>query len=53
MVRAKAFESLQPKQTLPYKDDSFGVSSTSLEKKDDNIESIIDEDSSEEDVQDN
>lgn len=29
MAKAKAFESLQPKQILPYSEDSSGVSLTS------------------------
>ncbi len=44
------FESLQLKQISPYKNDTSRVFSISSEKKDDNIENIIDEDSSEEDV---
>ncbi len=53
MARVEAFESFQLEQISPYKDDSFKISSISSEEEDDNIESIIDENSSEEDVQGN
>ncbi len=52
MAIAAAFESLQPEQIPPYRDDSSGVSSTSSKEEDGNIESVI-EDSSEEDIQGN
>ena len=51
MVEAEAFKSLQPEQISLYSEDSLGVSSTSSEDEDDNIESIIED--SEEDVQGN
>ena len=50
MARAEVFES---EQISLYRDDSSGVYSTSSKEEDDNIESIINEDSSEEDVQGN
>lgn len=50
MARVKAFKSLQSEQISLYRDNSFGISSTSLEKEDDNIKSIINEDSSKEDI---
>ena len=41
MAEVEVFESLQPEQILLYTKNSSGVSSTSSEDEDDNIESII------------
>lgn len=48
MAEVEAFKSLQPEQILPWSEDNSGISSTSSDNEDDNIESIIED--SEEDV---
>lgn len=50
IARAKVFESLQMEQISLYRDNSFGISSISSKEKDNNIENIINEDNSEENV---
>ena len=53
MDRTKTFESLQIEQISLYRNDSFGVSLTNSKEENDNIKSIINENSSEKDVQGN